>query len=227
VTEGERQRPPAPLSDLFATSVHRFGRAWADLVVATVVVLAAATVPVVVADVAGAGASAKVAIGTLAYAVGYFSLLAHVVLHGLPTPAPRGQVASAYTAALTAGLAAGGLVLLLGPFAVVAMPLVLLAVPAAAAGDRDALAALPFGARLAAASFTRTWAVWALMLAFSLPIWIGVALVVFPLVGGGAQFFATLAFAAPVIWPCSALFLRALYGDLTGRLVVAPEDRTA
>jgi hypothetical protein len=40
------------------------------------------------------------------------------------------------------------------------------------------------------------------------------------------QFFITLIVATPVIWPFSALFVRALYGDLTGRLVVAPEDRS-
>ena len=36
-----------------------------------------------------------------------------------------------------------------------------------------------------------------------------------------------LALAVPIVWPFSALFLRALYGDLTGRVVVAPQDRTA
>ena len=36
-----------------------------------------------------------------------------------------------------------------------------------------------------------------------------------------------VALAAPIAWPFSALFLRALYGDLTGRVVVAPQDRTA
>ena len=35
-----------------------------------------------------------------------------------------------------------------------------------------------------------------------------------------------LALAAPIVWPFSALFTRALYGDLTGRSVVAPQDRT-
>ena len=33
------EREPAPMSDLFATAVHRFGNAWADLVVATAVVV--------------------------------------------------------------------------------------------------------------------------------------------------------------------------------------------
>ena len=31
----EQGRRPAPLLDLFATAVHRFGSAWADLVAAT------------------------------------------------------------------------------------------------------------------------------------------------------------------------------------------------
>jgi hypothetical protein len=41
-------RKQAPLGDLFATAVHRFGSAWADLVVATAVALGLATVPVLV-----------------------------------------------------------------------------------------------------------------------------------------------------------------------------------
>jgi len=42
----------------------------------------------------------------------------------------------------------------------------------------------------------------------------------------GALLAGALALAAPVAWPFSALFIRALYGDLTGRTVVAPQDRT-
>jgi hypothetical protein len=45
--------------------------------------------------------------------------------------------------------------------------------------------------------------------------------------GNTTSILVGLALAIPIIWPFSALFLRALYGDLTGRVVVAPQDRTA
>jgi hypothetical protein len=213
-------RQPSPISDLFATAVHRFGRAWADLVLVTLGLLAVASVPVVAADRGGTDGADVVVLGIVCYSLAYFALLAYVVLRGLPGRAPVTQVVSAYATAIAAGLIAAGLLILLGPFAVLPLPLILLAVPAAAAGDRNPLGALLHGALLAVRTFTRTWLVWLLALAFSLPIWIGVALVVFPLVGGGLQFLVTLFLSSPVIWPCSALFVRALYGDLTGRLVI-------
>ena len=39
--------PQTPLSDLFATAVHRFGKVWADLTVAAVAALAVASIPVI------------------------------------------------------------------------------------------------------------------------------------------------------------------------------------
>jgi hypothetical protein len=221
-----RRRPPAPLSDLFATAVHRFGAAWADLVVAALVALAAASAPVVAASRLDAGAGTTATVAMVSYGVGYFALLAHVVLRGLPSRPPRSRVLAAHAVAVVSGVVAGALVRLLGPLAIVLVPLVLFPVPATAAGDASPLAAMPQGAALAARNFSRTWGVWALSLFFALPVWIGIALVVFPLAGSVAQFFVTLALAAPIIWPFSALFVRALYGDLTGRLVVAPEDRS-
>ena len=126
------------------------------------------------------------------------------------------------------GLLAGVLVVVLFPF------LGLVADAAAAAGRavggrrRHAalLGAIPRGAALAVRNFSRVWGVWLLAIVFSLPIWISVALVTLSFSSGTTQTFITLAVAAPVIWPFSALFVRALYGDLTGRLVVAPQDRS-
>jgi hypothetical protein len=52
-------------------------------------------------------------------------------------------------------------------------------------------------------------------------------LIVSAFAGNTTSILVGLALAIPIIWPFSALFLRALYGDLTGRVVVAPQDRTA
>jgi hypothetical protein len=224
--EPPAERGHAPLSDLFATALHRFGSAWADLVLASLVLLLVASVPVLVARSAGASVPEVAAVGAFSYAAGYFLLLAHVVLHGLPSPPGLRRHLAAYTTALAAAALAGVAVVLLSFLAVGVLPLVLLAVPAAAAGDCSALAALPRGAYLALRHFSRTWGVWLVSLLFAAPVWVCFALLLLPLLSGGTQFFVTLLLAAPIIWPFSALFLRALYGDLTGRLVVAPEDRT-
>jgi len=228
VTEPELriERRPSPVLDLFATAVHRFGSAWADLVAAALVALAAGTVPLWVAHARGAHSGAELAIAELSYSVAYMALLGWVVLRGLPTWPGRARVAATACEALIAGLVAGAMIVALQPFSVVVLPLTLFAVPAVAAGDRSVVRALPSGAWLALRTFSRTWGVWLLTLAFSAPVWISVALVVLSFSSGVTQFFITLIVATPVIWPFSALFVRALYGDLTGRLVVAPEDRS-
>lgn len=222
----EQGRRPAPLLDLFATAVHRFGSAWADLVAATLVGLVLGTAPILIADAVGASTSGTFAVGLVTYTMAFYLLLGFVVLRGLPTaPAPSRWIATAGTA-LVAGFLAGALVVMLLPFVVVVMPLLLLAVPSVAAGDAGVLGAIPRGVTLAVRNFSRVWGVWLLAIVFSLPIWISVALVTLSFSSGTTQTFITLAVAAPVIWPFCALFVRALYGDLTGRLVVAPEDRS-
>jgi hypothetical protein len=227
VSEAEgRGRPQAPLLDLFATAVHRFGSAWADLVAASLLVLLAGSVPVLIARASGASTGAAIAIGELAYTTAFYLLLGFVVLRGLPSAAPASRWAATAAAALVTGLIAGALVVVLQPFVVVVMPLLLMAVPGVAAGDWSPLAAIPRGVVLSARNFTRVWGMWLVAILFSMPIWISVALVVLSFSGGTTQFFLTLALAAPIIWPFCALFVRALYGDLTGRLVVAPQDRS-
>ncbi len=227
MSEAEEQgRPPAPLLDLFATAVHRFGSAWADLVAASVLVLIGGSVPVLVARASGASTGAGIAIGELAYTTAFYLLLGFVVLRGLPSSVPVSRWAATGVSALVTGLIAGGLVVVLQPFVVIVMPLLLMAVPGVAAGDWSPVAAIPRGMVLAVRSFTRVWGMWLVAILFSMPIWISVALVVLSFSGGTTQFFLTLAIAAPIIWPFCALFVRALYGDLTGRLVVAPQDRS-
>jgi hypothetical protein len=221
-----RERAPAPILDLFATAVHRFGSAWADLVAATVALMALAALPTVIVHKTGGSLRATITTAEVAGAIAYFMLLAVVVLRGLPTSPPRSRILGSAVAAVITGLLAFALIRLLGPLAILPMPLLLLAVPAVAAGDRGVLRAFPAGAWLAVRHFSRTWGVWLLAILFSTPIWVSIALVVLNFSVGATQFVLTFTLAAPIIWPFSALFIRALYGDLTGRLVVAPEDRS-
>ena len=215
----------APLGDLFATAVHRFGSAWADLVVATAVALGLATVPVLVVGSRSTDTATFVA-SVFSYGVAYFLLLAHVMLRGLPEPAPRARVAATYLTAIIVGLVASLVVLVFQPYSVAPMPLLLLIVPAVAAGDRSPAGALWRGPQMAMAHFGRVWGVWMVTLLFCAPVAISMFLVVQSVAGSITGTLLALALAAPVAWPFSALFIRALYGDLTGRTVVAPQDRT-
>jgi hypothetical protein len=218
-------REPAPMSDLFATAVHRFGNAWADLVVATWVVVAVGFVPVLAVS-SSHGPSDVFVASCLSFGVAYFVLLGFVILRGLPVPAPRSRVVATYLAAVVTGLIAGVVVLVLQPYAVVPLPVLLLIVPAIAAGDATALGGFIAGPRLAFGNFTRTWTMWTVTILFCAPIVIAMFLMLTSLAGSVKATLLALALSAPIAWPVSALFIRALYGDITGRAVVAPQDRT-
>lgn len=218
-------REPAPMSDLFATAVHRFGNAWADLVVATWVVVVIAFVPVLAVS-SSHGASDVFVASCFSFGVAYFALLGFVVLRGLPERAPRGRVIGTYAVAAVTGLVAGLVVLVLQPYAVVPLPVLLLIVPAVAAGDATALGAFIAGPRLSFGNFTRTWTMWTVTILFCAPIVIAMFLMLTSLAGSVKATLLALALSAPIAWPVSALFIRALYGDITGRAVVAPQDRT-
>jgi len=215
----------APISDLFATAVHRFGNAWADLVLASVVALGLATVPVLITNARSTATGTFVAC-VFSYGIAYFLLLGFVMLRGLPESAPRRRVIATYATALVVGPVASLVVLVLQPYSVIPMPLLLLIVPAVAAGDRSPLGALVRGPQLALTHFGRTWGVWMITIMFCAPIAIAMFLVVQAFAGSITGTLLALALAAPVAWPFSALFVRALYGDLTGRRVVAPQDRS-
>ena len=219
------ERPPAPVSDLFATAVHRFGQAWADLVVASLVALALGSVPVLIVASISDNHGVYVA-SMLCYGVAYFALLGQVMLRGLPERVAATRVAATYTCALLVGLLAGLMVLVLLWLALPLLPLLMFAVPAVAAGDHPLAASLWQSARLAVAHARRVWAVWLITIAFSGPVVIGWFLFVQSFSGSVTGVLLALALAAPIAWPFSALFVRALYGDLTGRVVVAPQDRT-
>jgi hypothetical protein len=218
-------REPAPMSDLFATAVHRFGNAWADLVIATGVALGLATVPVVIVGSAASN-RATYATALLCYGIAYFALLGFVVLRGLPDRAPRGRVAATYGAAVLVGPVAAFAVLSLWFYSLVLLPVLLLIVPVVAAGDGRLPGALWTGLRLSVANYRRVWTMWMVTVLFCAPIGISMFLMVQSVSGAITGTLLAFGLTAPIAWPFSALFIRALYGDLTGRLVVAPQDRT-
>jgi hypothetical protein len=216
-----------PVADLFATAVHRFGQVWADLMVAAVAALVLASAPVVAVHVTGGTPADTALVATFAYAIAYFCVLGWVMLRGLPDLAPRRRVVWTYMTAALMGILAGALVYGLGTFAIVPLPLLLFAVPAIAAGDVRPAGALTRSVGLAVRNFTRIWLVWLITVLFSAPVVLAMFLIVDAFAGAGTSLLIGIALSVPIVWPFSALFLRALYGDLTGRAVVAPQDRTA
>ena len=215
------------MSDLFASAVHQFGSVWADLMVGAVAALAGATAPVVLVRATGGTLAESIVVAFFAYAIAYFCLLGWVMLRGLPQPAPRRRVVWTYMTGILIGILCGAIVLILSTYAVVVLPIFLFAVPAIAAGDVGPAGAITHSAALAVRNFSRTWLVWLIMVLFSAPVVLAMLLIVSAFADNTTSTVIGLALAAPIVWPFSALFLRALYGDLTGRAVVAPQDRTA
>ena len=78
----EQGRAQAPLLDLFATAVHRFGSAWADLVAASLVMLVLGTLPIALADASGASTAGTFAVALVSYTAAFYLLLGFVVLRG-------------------------------------------------------------------------------------------------------------------------------------------------
>ncbi len=150
------------------------------------------------------------------------------MLRGLPERAPRRRVVWTYMTAVLIGILCGALVLMFQTYAVVVMPAAALRRP----GDRrrrrrPRRERLSRSAGLAVRNFARTWGVWLITVFFSAPVVLAMLLIVSAFADNTTSTLAGLALAVPIVWPFSALFLRALYGDLTGRVVVAPQDRTA
>jgi hypothetical protein len=217
---------PERLSDLFASAVHRLGAVWPDLALASIVLGVVAVIPPVIVHQAGRPGSSVFVTSSLSFGIAYFAFVGWVVLRGLPQRAARGRVVATYGLAVPVGLVAGFLLLVLQPFVVIIVPLYWMAVPAVAAGDTSAWRAPVLAGGLAVRNFGRTWAVWLVTMVFSAPVMVSMFLIVTAFSGGAVAELLALACSVPVVWPFSALFVRALYGDLTGRRVLAAEDRT-
>ena len=143
-----------------------------------------------------------------------------------PSPSDVQRVVWTYMTGGLVGILAGALIRMLGTFAIVPLPLLLFAVPAIAAGDVQPAGALSRSAGLAARNFARAWLVWLITVLFSASVVLAMLLIVSAFASNATSMVIGIAMATPIIWPSSALFVRALYGDITGRVVVAPQDRT-
>ena len=96
------------MSDLFATAVHRFGKVWADLMVAAVAALAIASLPVVAVRATGGSAAPRRSWSRSSPTrSAYFCLLGYVMLRGLPERAPRRRVVWTYMTAVLIGILCG------------------------------------------------------------------------------------------------------------------------
>jgi hypothetical protein len=224
----EAPRVHSPLTDLFASAVHRFGVVWADMLIASLAFVALASVPVVAVHATGGTATATGITAVLCYSIGYQAFLAFVMLRGLPERAPRRRVGWAYATAVLIGSLTGVLTIVpqIGEFMLALLPLFFFAVPGIVAGDVAPASVLPYSFGMAVRNFTRTWSVWLITLVFSLPVVLAMFIAVTAFASGGRAALLALLFSVPVAWPFSALFIRALYADLTGRQVVAVQDRT-
>ncbi len=220
------QTEPARLSDLFASAVHRFGAVWPDLLVVSVIAAVIAATPPVILHQSGSKGSTVFVASAFCFGVAYFAFVGFVVLRGLPQRAPRSRVVGTYIAAIPVGLITGLLLLMLQPFVVVVIPLFLMAVPAVAAGDVSPAGSLWRSLSMSIRHFGRSWAVWLIIMVFSAPVMVSMFLIVTAFSSGPVAQVLALACSVPVVWPFSALFSRALYGDITGRRVLAAEDRT-
>jgi hypothetical protein len=211
---------PSRLADLFASAVHRFGAVWADLLVASLAILFVATLPVAAAELTGSGPTVTGTVSILSYAIGYFVFVAFVMLRGLPRPAPpagRRDVRDRRRH----GILAGAILKVLATFVVVVLPFLLFAVPSVAAGDVEAAVGDPGSSWRRAACPHH--AVWLITMVFSLPVLISMFLVVSAFADGGTAVLRARALGADHLAVLGAL-RPALYGDLTGRVVVAPQD---
>ena len=85
----EQGRDPAPLLDLFATAVHRFGSAWADLVAAALALLVLGSVPILIADSVGTSTAGIFAVALMSYTTSEAPLRARFAAIGRPMfPSP-------------------------------------------------------------------------------------------------------------------------------------------
>ena len=70
----DARKTQTPMSDLFASAVHRFGTVWADLVVGSGAALVLATVPVALVWATGGTRPETILVAFFAYAIAYFCL---------------------------------------------------------------------------------------------------------------------------------------------------------
>jgi hypothetical protein len=207
--------------DIYATAFRRFGGGFATF---GLLALALALLPVAVyLGTRAAGASRTVVSWSFVLA----AVISWMALVGAVTAVVGGRLRR--TAAHVVGTALlvapflAAIVIAVGPYALVPiaflLPFVALAPVAAGAGDCAGLAACRRALRLTAGGYRRAVVVSGLLVVLGAVLLVSFNLALAPLPSPARGIVALLAWTA-VYGPISALVLRALYGALSGRLVV-------
>jgi hypothetical protein len=224
VALGPTGRPLHPVGALFEAAFRRFGQR----MVAYVLYTSACALPLAVVawaisagDIGGWPAFFVV---SLAWALGHLALVG--ILTGLVTGRLRERAGSIAIAVVVGAIVIAIPAALLPPFGLASYPFVVFGPIAAAAGDREGLGAVAYGARLAGRYIGRAALVVFGLVIVSLFLWFGFVVALSPVEATVRQVGAFAAVTL-IVWPVAALVARNLYGDLTGRLVIREADGEA
>jgi hypothetical protein len=222
---GPSGRPLHPVGALFEAAFRRFGQRMGSYLLYSAAALAPSVLVlwwITAADLDGPVVYVSL---LLAFFLGHLALVG--LLAGLVTGQLRERAGSiAVTVVVGAGILAG-VGTLLPPLALIPYPFVVFGPVAAAAGDAEGLGALRRGAALAGRHLGRAALVVAGTLLLALFLWFGFVIALSPLAETLRQWTAAGAVLL-LVSPVTALVVRNLYGDLTGRLVIreAPGEAT-
>jgi hypothetical protein len=217
---------PAPvdasISDLLATAFSRYGGGFVTYGLAAVALGAIPGAAVAIARAQHARFAVFAAVLALSASLAYM-LLTGLIAADAGRRVRRRAIAIVVTAPFAA-VPVGAVVAALGFASLLVLPFVAapcaLAAVSAGAGDAMGAGALWKGCSLAFGSFRRSAGLSATIAALGVLLWLGLFVALSPLAEGIRAGTAMVVWGA-IFGPLSALVFRALYGALTGRLVVA------
>jgi hypothetical protein len=219
------EKPPAgdiSISDLLATAFARYGGGFVTYGVAAALLCAIPGVAVAIARAEHARFAVFAAVLALSASLAYM-LLAGLIAADAGRRVRRRAVAIVITAPIAA-IPVGAIVAALGFAALLVLPFLTapcaLAAVAAGAGDASGFAAARRGCSLAFGSYRRSFGLAATVEVMGVLLWLGLYVAFSPLAPGIRAGTAMIVWGA-IYGPISVLIFRALYGALTGRLVVA------
>jgi hypothetical protein len=215
-------RGDASISDLLATAFSRYGGGFVTYGLAAVALCAIPGLAVVIARSQHARFAVFAAVLALSASFAYM-LLTGLIAADAGRRVRRRAIpilvtapfAAVPVAAVVAGLGFASLLVL----PLIAAPCALAAV-ASGVGDAMGFGALRKGCSLAFGSFRRSVGLSATLAGMGVLLWLGLFVALSPL-GEGVRAGSAMVVWGAIFGPLSALVFRALYGALTGRLVVA------
>jgi hypothetical protein len=214
---GPSGRPLHPVGALFEAAFRRFGQRMASYLLYSAATLAPSVLVlwwIGAADIDGPVVYLAL---LLAFFLGHLTLIG--VLAGLVTGGLRERAGSIAVTVVAGAVILAALGTLLPPLALIPYPFVVFGPVAAAAGDAEGLGALRRGAALAGRHVGRAALVVLGMLLLALFLWFGFVIALSPVEETVRQWTAAGAVLL-LVSPVTALVVRNLYGDLTGRLVI-------